>query len=59
MPEKYQELIKRCGHGAATLTVNSDCVDVILFGGRDKDKEPMAETTILRFSELVKVKNGN
>ena len=53
MPEKYKKLIQRCGHGAATLTVNSDCVEVILFGGYDKNLSFMADTTILRFGEYV------
>ena len=56
MPEKYKKLIQRRRHGAATLTINSDCVEVILFGGRDKYYSLMANTTILRFGELVKVK---
>ena len=56
MPERYKKLIQRFGHGAAALTVNSDCVEVILFGGCDNRHSPMADTTILRFGELVKVK---
>ena len=56
MPEKYKELIQRYGHGAAALTVNSDCVEVILFGGRGKNISLMADSTILRFGEFVKVK---
>ena len=56
MPEKYKKLIQRRRHGAATFTINSDCVDVILFGGYDYFFSPMADTTILRFGELVKVK---
>ena len=36
MPEKDKKLIQRYGHVAATVTVNSDCVEVILFGGEDK-----------------------
>ena len=56
MPKKYKKLIQRLGHGVATLTVNSDCVEVILFGGCDKNVSPMADTTILRFGELVKSK---
>ena len=53
MPEKHKKLIQRRGHGAATLTVNSDCVEVILFGGRDKNDSLMADTTTLRFGEYV------
>ena len=56
MPEKYQKLIQRFSHGAATLTVNSDCVEVILFGGYNYDFSRTADTTILRFGELVKSK---
>ena len=56
MPEKYKKLIQRYDHGAAALTVNSDCVEVILFGGCDKNLSTMADTTTLRFGELVKVK---
>ena len=51
MPEKDKKLIQRYGHGAATILVNSDCVEVILFGGQDKDLSLMADTTVLRFSE--------
>ena len=51
MLEKDKKLMQRCGHGAATVTVNSDYVEVILFGGYDKDGDIMADTTILRFSE--------
>ena len=53
MPEKYKKLIQRQGHDAATFTVNSDCVEVILFIGYDKDYHFVADTTILRFGELV------
>ena len=56
MPEKYKKLVWRYGHKAAALTVKSDCVEVILFGGCDKHSSIMAETTIFRFGELVKVK---
>ena len=59
MPEKYKKLIQRYCHGAAALTVNSDCVEVILFGGYNKFFDLMADTTILRFGELVKVNLGN
>ena len=53
MPEKYKKLIQRCDRDAATLTVNSDCVEVILFGGYDKNFSLKADTTILRFGEYV------
>ena len=59
MPERYKKLIRRDGHGAAAFTVNSDCVEVILFGGYDRYGSLMADTTILRFGEFVKVKRGD
>ena len=59
MPEKFKKVIQRYYHGAAALIVNSDCVEVILFGGYDKHGSLMADTTILRFGEFVKVKCGN
>ena len=54
VPEKSKKLLQRDAHGAATLTVNSDCVEVILFGGRDEINSLMADTTILRFGEYFK-----
>ena len=53
VPEMYQKLIQRYCHGAATLPVNSDCVEVLLFGGIDQNRSPMADTTILRFGKFV------
>ena len=53
MPGKHKKLIQRCYHGAATLTINSDCVEVILFGGRGENHSIMADTTILMFGEYV------
>jgi len=49
VPEKNKNLIQRFDHGAATLTVNYNCEEVILFGGEDKNGFLMADTTILRF----------
>ena len=51
VPEKYKELLQRSGRATATLIVNSDCVEVILFGGYNRNISIMADTTILRFSE--------
>ena len=53
MPEKHKKLIQRWCHGAATLTVNSDCVEVILFGGYDRNFSVTADKTILKFGEYV------
>ena len=50
MPEKDKKLIQRYGHGAAAVNVNSDCVEVILFGGY-KDGSHMADTVAVRFGE--------
>ena len=41
VPEKDKELIHRHRHGAAAVTVNSDCVEVILFGGRKELRLPV------------------
>ena len=51
LPVKNKELLQRYGHGAATVTVNSDCVKVILFGGRNKDQSLIANTVVVRFGE--------
>ena len=52
MPEEYKKLIQRFGHGAATVTVNSDCVEVILFGGLFRSDSFMTDT-IIRLGEYV------
>ena len=52
-PKKYKKLLLRRGHGAATLTVNSDCVEVILFGGYGEGDSLMVNTTILRLGECM------
>ena len=47
-------LLQRWAHSAATLTVDSDCVEMILFGGWDKNGSLMAaDTSIFRFGEYV------
>ena len=53
MLEENEKLIQRRGHGAAAVTVNSDCVEVILFGGEDKHASDMADTVIVRFGEFL------
>ena len=53
MPRKYKKLIQRFCHGAAAVTVNSDCVEVILFGGRGKIGSLMADTVVVRFGECL------
>ena len=54
VPEKYKKLLHRDGHGAAALIVNSDCMEVILFGGCDEYYSLMSDTTLLRFGECSK-----
>ena len=54
MPEKDQKLLQRWGHGAATVTVNSDCVEIILFGGW-KDDSLIADTVVVRFGECFSI----
>ena len=51
MPEKDKKLIKKYGHGAAAVTVNSDCVEVILFCGVNKNCSVMADTVVVRFGK--------
>ena len=49
MLEKDKKLIQRWGHGGAAVTVNSDCVEVMLNGGRDKNHSLIADTVVVRF----------
>ena len=45
-----KEALKRWAHGAAAFSVSSECVGVILFGGRSKFLETvLADTTVLGF----------
>ena len=52
MPEKDKKLIRRYGHGAAAVTVKSDCLEVILFGGFKKGSL-MANTVVVRLGECL------
>ena len=58
MPEKDKKLIQRWCHVAAAVTVNSDCVEVILFGGY-KNGSLMADTVAVRFGECFSVGHFN
>ena len=53
MLQKDKKLIQRSRHGAAAVTVNSDCVEVILFGGWDKNHSLIADTVVVRFGEFL------
>ena len=56
MPEKYKKLIQRWGHRAAAVTVNSDCVEVIVFGGQKKyGGSPTIDPVVLRFGKYGSV----
>ena len=55
MSEKDQTLLQRWGHGAAAVTVNSDCVEVILFAGVNKIGSLIADTVVVRFGECFTV----
>jgi len=53
MPEKDKKLLQRDSHGTAAVTVNSDCVEVIIFGGRNKVHSRIADTVVVRFGERL------
>ena len=53
MPEENKKLIQRFSHGAVAVTVNSDCVEVILFGGYNKKNSLMDDTVVVRFGEFL------
>ena len=53
MPEKDKKVIQRHGHGTAAVTVNSDCVQVILFGGVNKNHSLVADAVVVRFGEFL------
>ena len=53
MPQKDKKLIQRESHGCAAVTVNSDYVEVILFGGWDENDSLMADTVVVRFGECL------
>ena len=47
---EYYDMLKRMCHGATALSVSSECVEVILFGGRSKMAgTDLANTAVLRF----------
>ena len=55
MPEKNKKLIQRLTHGAAAVTVNSNCVEVILFGGwKELLGSYIADPVVLRLGECIR-----
>ena len=56
VPEEYKKHIQRFYHGAAAVTVNSDCVEVILFGGQKELLGSLiADSVVVRFGECIRV----
>ena len=53
VPEIDKKLLQRYGHGAATVTVNSECMEVILFGGWNKNGSVIADTVVVRLGECL------
>ena len=51
-----KDMLKRMCHGAAALSVSSECVEVILFGGRSKMVgNDLANTAVLRFGRSYNI----
>jgi len=49
-------MLQRFGHGAAALSVSSECVEVILFGGKKEIvRSDWADTVVLRFGRSYKM----
>ena len=56
VPERDMKVIQRFDHGAAAFTINSDCVEVLLFGGRKKlQGSPIADPVVLRYGKCIRV----
>jgi len=48
-----RNLLKRWGHGATALSVSSECVEVLMFGGKENViEDPTADSIVLRFGKL-------
>ena len=51
-----KDILKRVYHGAAAFSVSSECVEVILFGGRSKiDGTNLTNTTVRRFGRCYDI----
>ena len=50
-------MLERYGHGAATLSVHSECVEVMLYGGEKRlfIESKLGETAALRFGRSYKI----
>ena len=55
VPEKDKKLIRRFSHDAVAVTVNSDCVEVIVFGGcKNLGVSFIADPVALRFGKCIR-----
>ena len=56
MPDRDKKLIKRWCHGASAVIINPYCVEVILFGGRNKYQGSfIADPVVLRLGKFITV----
>ena len=49
--EENKKLIQRSGHSTAAVSINSDCMEVILYGGWNNDDMLIGDTVVVRFGE--------
>ena len=48
------KLMQKYNHSAAPLTISPECIEVVLFGGKQKRfGSPIADTTVLRFGKFL------
>ena len=52
---KDNNMLERYCHGAAALCVSSECVEVILFGGRNEFPGTDLANTVLRFGSSCNI----
>ena len=49
-----ENILQRCGHSAAPLAISPECVEVVLFGGKqEQGGSRIADTTALRFGKFI------
>ena len=46
-----KKLVQRCDHSAASFTISPECMEVVLFGGRNESFQSIADTAVLRFGK--------
>ena len=55
VPESNKKLVQRYGHSAAVLTISPQCIEVVLFGGKQSRSllaPHIADTAVLRFGKI-------